>query len=83
MTALKINRFSLSEIENVTIRCKLCGAGHVVKIDGDRFGAVKCPSCGVPYGELAHNIFEALREAHNGLGHAGDFDIEFDIECKD
>jgi hypothetical protein len=82
MTALKINRFSLSEIESATIRCKRCGAGHIVRIDSKSFGAGKCPSCGTAFGELARNIFEALCEARGGLGMTGDFDVEFDIEEK-
>jgi transposase-like protein len=82
MTALKINRFSLSEIDSVTIRCKRCGAGHIVKINGEKFAGYNCPSCGVAFGELVRSIYEALREAHKGLTLAGDFDVEFDIEEK-
>jgi Zn finger protein HypA/HybF involved in hydrogenase expression len=80
MTALKINRFGLSEIENVTVRCKRCGAGHIIKMDSDQFGAVKCPSCGAPYGELAQQAFEGLRTAcgAQSLGREH-FGLEFDI----
>ncbi|MDR1021034.1 MAG: hypothetical protein LBL73_09775 [Synergistaceae bacterium] len=83
MTALKLNRFSLTEIEDITIRCKKCGAGHIVRIDGERFGAGKCPSCGMPYGELAQQAFESLRAAREaqemGREH---FAFEFDIAEK-
>jgi phage FluMu protein Com len=83
MTAVKINRFSLSEIENVTIRCKRCGAGYIVRIDSNAFEPGKCPSCGITFGRLSKDIFEALRQARGGVGLAGDFDVEFDIVDKD
>ena len=83
MTAMKINRFSLSEIEDMTIRCKKCGAGHIVKLDSERFDVRKCPSCGEPYGTLATDVFELLQQARGGMRLAGEsFDIEFDIEEK-
>ena len=80
MTALKINRFSLSEIGDVTIRCKKCGAGHIVKLDSAYFGGGACPSCGKPFGELAAKAFEHIQKALN-TSHMGEenFDIEFDI----
>ncbi|MDR1020493.1 MAG: hypothetical protein LBL73_07030 [Synergistaceae bacterium] len=83
MTALRINRFRLSEIDAVTIRCKRCGAGHIVRIDGERFGAGKCPSCGMPYGEPARQAFESLRKAREAqrLGREH-FAFEFDIAEK-
>jgi Zn finger protein HypA/HybF involved in hydrogenase expression len=82
MTALKINRFSLSEIKNVTIRCKTCGiGGSLVSLDSERFGGTKCPSCGAPFGELANNAFEALQSASGAVRLGSEhFDIEFDIE---
>jgi Zn finger protein HypA/HybF involved in hydrogenase expression len=80
MTALKLNRFSLTEIERVTIRCRKCGAGHIVSIDGEQFNAEKCPSCGAPYGGLARDVYLCLEEAHKAMGRAKEFiDIEFDI----
>jgi hypothetical protein len=81
MTALKISRFGLSEIETMTIHCKRCGAGHIVNMSGDQFGAVKCPSCGAPYGDLARQAFESLRTACEAQGLGGEhFLIEFDID---
>jgi Zn finger protein HypA/HybF involved in hydrogenase expression len=80
MTALKINRFSLTEIETVTFRCKRCGAGNVMKLDRDAFRAGICPSCGREFGKISEDIFRSLREAVFGLSMAEDFDIEFDIE---
>jgi hypothetical protein len=81
MTALKINRFSLSEVDSVTIRCKACGVGgNVVAIDSERFGGAKCPSCGAPFGDLAGNAFEALQNASAAVRLGREhFDIEFDI----
>ena len=80
MTSLKINRFSLSEIESVTIRCKKCGAGHIVKLDSAYFGGGACPSCGKPFGELSAKAFEHIQKA-SYASHTGEenFDIEFDI----
>ena len=83
MTAMKINRFSLSEIENVTIRCKKCGSAHILRLDSARFGADVCPSCGITFGKLSQDILTALSDARGGLGLAGDFDVEFDIAEKD
>ena len=83
MTAMRINRFSLSEISDVTIRCNKCGAGHIIKIDSERFSVDKCPSCGVPYGALATDMFELLQQTWGGLRIASEsFDIEFDIVEK-
>jgi Zn finger protein HypA/HybF involved in hydrogenase expression len=82
MTTLRINRFSLSEIETVTVRCKQCGAGHILKLDRDAFRAGVCPSCGKEFGKISHDIFHSLREAAFGLSATGDFDIEFDILDK-
>ena len=80
MTALKLNRFSLSEIENITIRCKKCGAGHIVTINSERLGIEQCPSCGIPYGELAENVFYRFQKAYQAMEEAGKhIDIEFDI----
>jgi Zn finger protein HypA/HybF involved in hydrogenase expression len=80
MTAMKINRFSLSEIENVTIRCNECGAGHILKLDRDAFRGGVCPSCGKDFGKISRDIFHSLREAAFGLGMTKDFDVEFDIK---
>jgi hypothetical protein len=84
MTALKINRFSLSEIETVMFRCKACGCGgNIVSLDSEVFSGAKCPSCGAPFGELAVNAFEALRNASAAVRMGREhFDIEFDIEEK-
>jgi Zn finger protein HypA/HybF involved in hydrogenase expression len=80
MTALKLNRFSLSEIETATIRCKQCGSGHIVKIDSAHFNVRECPSCGSPYGELAYNVFYRLQESHKAMITAKEYiDVEFDI----
>ena len=80
MKALKFNRFSFLEIEGLTIRCKRCGAGHIVKIEGEHFSANRCPSCGVPYGELAQNVFYRLQESYKAMLAAKDYiDVEFDV----
>ena len=83
MTALKINRFSLSEIESVTIRCKKCGAGHIVKLDGEYYGSGVCPSCAMPFGEIAMKTFGHIQKAsHESRAGNERFEIEFDIEEK-
>jgi Zn finger protein HypA/HybF involved in hydrogenase expression len=80
MTALKLNRFSLSEIETATIRCKQCGSGHVVKIDSEHFNIGQCPTCGSPYGELAQDILYNFRESRKAMTRAKEYiDVEFDI----
>jgi hypothetical protein len=83
MTALKIHRFTLAEIECVTIRCRRCGAGQIVKVDSERFGCHACPSCGAPYGQLAKDVFELFQQTYEASRIAGEsFDIEFDIVEK-
>ena len=83
MTALKINRFSLSEIEDVTIRCKKCDAGHIVKIDSEQFRASKCPSCGLSFGEISFQAFEHIQNASYASRMGSEhFDIEFNIVEK-
>ena len=83
MTALKINRFSLNEINEVTIRCKKCGAGHIAKLDGVYFSAAACPSCLIPFGEVLEQAFEHIKNASQiSRIENTHFDIEFDIVEK-
>jgi Zn finger protein HypA/HybF involved in hydrogenase expression len=79
MAAMKINRFNLSEIENVTFCCKACGAGHILTLDRDALLMDKCPSCGKDFGKISRDIFHSLREAAFALRMTEDFDVEFDI----
>ena len=68
MTALKINRFNLNEINEVAIRCKKCGAGHIAKLDGVHFSAAAAyPSCLTPIGEILEQAFEHIKYNHGGL----------------
>jgi Zn finger protein HypA/HybF involved in hydrogenase expression len=80
MTALKFNRFSLSELNKVNIRCRKCGAGHMVNMDSDRLSVNRCPSCGEPYGNIVEDVFYRLQDAHKAMSVASKIvDIEFDI----
>jgi Zn finger protein HypA/HybF involved in hydrogenase expression len=79
MTAIKLNRFSFDEIENVTIRCRKCGGAVVVKIDNDPF-ITDCPSCGQSFGRQAQKAMCFLRIAYGEMQAAREsIDIEFDI----
>jgi Zn finger protein HypA/HybF involved in hydrogenase expression len=70
----------MSEIETVTIRCKQCGSGHIVKVDSEHFNIGRCPSCGNPYGELAQDALYSLRKSREAMTKAKDYiDMEFDI----
>jgi transcription elongation factor Elf1 len=78
MSAFKVNRLSLSELDEITFRCKSCGGGHIVKMDSERFGAAQCPSCGAPYETPARAVFESLQDAHKyAKGAAKYFEVEF------
>ena len=80
MTALKINRFNLAEIDTITVRCKQCGAGNILKLAGGHLEAYFCSSCRNAYKNLACGILASLKEAYE-LNNSGErsFDIEFDI----
>jgi transcription elongation factor Elf1 len=78
MSAFKVNRLALSELDEVTFRCKSCGGGHIVKMSSERFGVSQCPSCGAPYDTPARAVFESLQEAHKHAKAAAKyFAVEF------
>jgi Zn finger protein HypA/HybF involved in hydrogenase expression len=80
MTAMKINRFNLLELDGVTLRCKKCGAGHIVKMDAGHLNVSRCPSCGSAYGALAEEGYYRLREAYNAMKEVSNsVGMEFDI----
>ena len=80
MTAMKINRINLNEIDRVTFRCRNCRASITANIDGERFGASTCPSCGTQFGNLARDVFEGLQSTCAAAGMSEKFDVEFDIK---
>jgi transcription elongation factor Elf1 len=78
MSAFKVDRSRLSELDEITFRCKSCGGGHIVKMNSARFGVSQCPSCGVPYDAPARAVFESLQEAHRAAKAAAKyFEVEF------
>ena len=80
MTTLKINRFDLTEIERVTIRCKRCGAGAIINLDNSHFVGGLCPSCCAPFGELSAKAFEFFQKAcHTARREDALFRMEFDV----
>lgn len=81
MVAFKINRFSLGELRQFTIRCKNCGAAITVSVQAERYNIYSCPECMQRFGEMANNVADAINRAFAKADQVKEiFTVEFDVE---
>jgi hypothetical protein len=81
MTALKINRFNLDELKNVSVVCKKCGARMTYSLDGKAPLNIRplCYNCDASLSEGNDRALSLLRELFKHIKDSGNLSVEFDI----
>ena len=81
MVVKKINRISLLELKQITVRCKQCGASVTLNSEAANYTLSFCPECHAQYNADAEDIAGMLSKAIYLAGKNQEgFVIEFDIE---
>jgi hypothetical protein len=81
VTVLEVTRFSLSDLKEITVTCKACGAKMVFPLDGENcLIASECYVCKELLGPLDKRIYlHDLVKAINDLKESKKVNIEFEL----